>query len=63
MHKSNDVFSTRERKMAAYALIGALALAVGGLALDRLSGPSLGVYGQDISMSAPGGVMEAQPIG
>lgn len=63
MRNSNDVFSAGERKVAIVALVGALALAVGGIAIDRFTGPSLGVYGQEISMAAPGGVMDAQPIG
>ena len=62
MRNSNNVFSAGERKVAVYALIGALALAAGGVAMDRFAGPSLGVYGQEFSMTAPGGVLEAQPV-
>ena len=49
--------------MALLAVIAAAALAVAGLGLDRMNGPSLGLYGQDAMTSAVPGVLEAHPAG
>lgn len=63
MRKTNGVFSHNERKMALWALVTAGILAVGGMTFDRLAGPSLGMYGQDLSAVSLPGVLDARPAG
>ena len=54
-------FSHRERRIALLAVAVAAALAATGIGLDRLKGPSLGLYGQDSMTAAIPGVLEAHP--
>lgn len=54
-------FSHRERRIALLAVIVAAVLAVAGIGLDRLMGPSLGLYGQQMMTAAVPGVLEAHP--
>ena len=54
-------FSHRERRIALLAVIAAAVLAVAGIGLDRLMGPSLGYYGQQAMAATASGVLEAHP--
>jgi|GEM_PF-2217851 len=63
MRNTDTGFSARERRIALLAVVAAAALAVAGLGLDRMTGPSLGLYGQDAMTSALPGVLEAHPAG
>lgn len=63
MRNTDTGFSPRERRIGLLAVIAAAALAVAGMGLDRLTGPSLGLYGQDSMTSALPGVLEAHPAG
>lgn len=56
-------FSHRERRIAMLAVIVAAVVALAGIGLDRLMGPSLGLYGQDTMSAAMPGVLEAHPAG
>lgn len=64
MRKSNRVFTPAERRLAFWALIATVIVTLGGVAIDRATGPSLGVYGFDAG-TPPGlpGMIEAQPLG
>ncbi|QDH73317.1 hypothetical protein [Brevundimonas sp. M20] len=64
MIRGNGVFSPRERRTAIIALLGAAAIAAGGIVLQPMIKPSLGPGGADAYSSAPAqGVMDAVPLG
>lgn len=63
MRSEPRVFTPSERLMAILALIAAGLLAVGGMAADRLFGPSLGSWGQERVETGAPGVTDAQPAG
>lgn len=63
MRSQHRVFTPMERLMAVLALIAAGALAVGGMAADRLFGPSLGSWGQERVEAGLPGVTDAEPAG
>lgn len=61
MHRGEGVFTSRERKAALWALVGAALIAASGVLVQQYSRPSLG--GMDDYVSAPPpGVLEARPL-
>jgi hypothetical protein len=64
MSRGNGVFSPRERRTALIALLAAVAVAIGGVALQPLLKPSLGAGGVDAYTAAPvPGALDAVPLG
>ena len=63
MRRSNGVFSSRERKMALWALLMAGLIADMGMVIQQWSQPSVGPGGVEAYMTAPApGVLDAQPV-
>ncbi len=63
MHRSNGVFSPRERKAALWALLMAGLIAAMGMVIQQWSRPSIGPGGADAYMTAPApGVLDARPV-
>jgi hypothetical protein len=62
MRTNTHFFSRSERKVALWAMVAAVVLTGGGMALDHAMGPSLGAY-DHMGSTQLVGVLEAQPIG
>lgn len=62
MRRSNEVFSTTERRGALWVVVGCIVVASVGAAADKFVSPSLGWYGHT-STAVMDGVLEAQPLG
>ena len=63
MIRGNGVFSPRERRIAWIALLGAVAVAMGSVAIQPLLKPSLGPGGVDAyTPAATPGVLDATPF-
>jgi len=63
MRKTNEVFSTGERKVAIWVVIAVALIMAGSTAWDRLAGPSLGSYADGYQAQAMPGVLDATPLG
>lgn len=63
MRKANRVFSSKERRIALWSLLIAVAIAGGGFMLDRTTAPPLGVYDHEFSVPAATDIIEAAPVG
>ena len=62
MRTNTHFFSRAERKIALWAMVAAVVLTGGGVALDRAMGPSMGAYA-NMGTTQLVGVLEAQPVG
>lgn len=62
MRKTNDTFSTGERKVAMWVVIVVALIMAGATARDRLAGPSLGSYADGYQAQALPGVLDATPL-
>ncbi len=62
MRNTNRVFSQGERKGFMWVLIVTAIVAAAIAGYDRIAGPSLGIYGQDMQGASLPGVLEAQPL-
>jgi hypothetical protein len=61
MHRGEGVFTSRERKAALWALVGAALIAASGVLVQQYSRPSVGGLDGDVSAPPPG-VLQAQPL-
>ena len=61
MRRGSGVFTSRERKLAVWALVGAAVIAASGIVIQQHTRPSLG--GVEAYVAAPPpGVLQAQPL-
>ncbi|WP_396592972.1 hypothetical protein [Brevundimonas sp. R86498] len=62
MARNNAPFTAAERRIGLLALVAAIVLTLGMMALDSLLRPSLGVYDMPSSSLSLPGVIDASPL-